>query len=596
MTALWEAMFDPRRSPGGARLRSLLERAVAVPGGEGPGLAVQRLPRAAWPLLAGAVARLCAAGGRPLLVLTPGPDRFLAELRPWLAGTPPGHLFAEVTVSFLDRPPAFDEAVGRRLDALAALASGEPCAVVSSRRAAQRVTVSPLELRETSVTLRPGLAADPQDLARRLVDMGYSREPLVEAPGQFSVRGGILDVFPPAGRSPVRAEWLGQEVETLRLFDPVNQRSVMAVPRVTLRPGRELLLGPARGVAAAALLRSEGGLEGLRGDVRADWEADLESLASGASFPGVELFARYLDTAGSSLYDHLPEAAVVLDFDPERQTADVLQMEAEVEMLAAAEARDGELPRGFRAPMVESSRLAAPDRPRVRVSAGEAPEPEGPVPAAGAPLDLGWADVEPVVSRPRALAGAAGAAGRGQAPEDGEGPASMLVLASEQALRVEALLQEAGAGPSAGAVDLDLDLELRPGLFTADLDVDAGCRHDGLGFCLLTDRELFGRARRPAAPPGRATRAGVRDSSLMLEFQADELVVHVDHGVARFKGMRLIEADGADREYLELEYADGDRLFVPVESMDRVQKYLGGGEGEPSLHRLGTGDWERARR
>src|SRR4029077_18740995 len=74
----------------------------------------------------------------------------------------------------------------------------------------------------------------------------------------------------------------------------------------------------------------------------------------------------------------------------------------------------------------------------------------------------------------------------------------------------------------------------------------------------------------------------------------DELVVHVDHGIARFKGMRLIETEGAHREYLELEYAEGDRLFVPVENLDRVQKYLGG-EGSPTLHRLGTSDWSRAR-
>src|SRR3989442_10541527 len=79
-----------------------------------------------------------------------------------------------------------------------------------------------------------------------------------------------------------------------------------------------------------------------------------------------------------------------------------------------------------------------------------------------------------------------------------------------------------------------------------------------------------------------------------LDFAPDELVVHVDHGIARFKGMRLIESDGAHREYLELEYAEGDRLFVPVENLDRVQKYLGG-EGAPTLHRLGTSDWTRAR-
>jgi transcription-repair coupling factor (superfamily II helicase) len=114
---------------------------------------------------------------------------------------------------------------------------------------------------------------------------------------------------------------------------------------------------------------------------------------------------------------------------------------------------------------------------------------------------------------------------------------------------------------------------------------------------VLSDAELFGRVRRVAPPPRRSAAGGRRlgEGALTLEYQPGELVVHVDHGIARFVGMRLIESEGANREYLELEYAEGDRLFVPVEYLDRVQKYLGGGEGEPTLHRLGTGDWERAR-
>src|SRR5205807_10138699 len=107
--------------------------------------------------------------------------------------------------------------------------------------------------------------------------------------------------------------------------------------------------------------------------------------------------------------------------------------------------------------------------------------------------------------------------------------------------------------------------------------------------------ELFGRVRRAAGASRGGTRAGDRTREFTLDFEPDELVVHVDHGIARFKGMRLIESDGAHREYLELEYAEGDRLFVPVENLDRVQKYLGGAEGTPALHRLGTSDWTRAR-
>jgi len=253
-------------------------------------LGAGRLPRSAWAIVAGSVVRASTARGRTVLVLVPAPERFCDELRMWLGGKTPAHVFAEVGVSFLDRPPAFDEAVHKRLDALAALAdpAGPPCVVVSSRRACTRATISRADLVRGTVTLVAGRGLDPVGVASKLVELGYSREPLVEEPGQFSVRGGILDVFPAAADAPVRAEWSGEVIETLRVFDPSNQRSVMAIPVASIRPGRELLLGPDRGAAAAARLRSSVDLEALRSDVRADWEEELERLASGAAFPGVE--------------------------------------------------------------------------------------------------------------------------------------------------------------------------------------------------------------------------------------------------------------------------------------------------------------------
>ncbi|TMC70939.1 MAG: transcription-repair coupling factor [Chloroflexi bacterium] len=542
-------------------------------------LKVARLPRPAWAIVAGSLARACHARGLPLLVMVPAPDRFADELRPWLAGRPSTHVFAEIAVSFLDRPPASDEAVNKRLEALAALVESvdEPMVVVSSRRACARMTISPAELAAGTVVLAPGAGPDPVTIAARLVELGYSREALVEDRGQFSVRGGILDVFPAAADAPVRAEWSGDVVETLRLFDPENQRSVMAIPNASIRAGRELLLGPERGSAAVARLRAAVSLDSLRADVRGDWEDELIRLEAGSAFPGVEFYSAYLDPERPSLLEHLPPEAVVLDFEADRQRADARSLIEETEMLAAAESGGGELPRGFRLPIVPLDRfdsLAA--RHRMLVSAGEVD---------GDALDLGWVEVEPYVGRPRVLADTVVMAG-----------SATVVLASEQAERLTALLDESKVKARPREADLDLDLELKPGFSHADVDIAAGCAQPAIGFHLATDAELFGRLRRPSGrgPRQAATRAQDLTREFTLEFAPEELVVHVDHGIARFKGMRLIETDGAHREYLELEYAEGDRLFVPVENLDRVQKYLGG-EGEPTLHRLGTGDWTRAR-
>ncbi len=541
-------------------------------------LEVGRLPRSAWAVVAGSVARACAARGRSVLVLVPAPDRFAEELRPWLAGRPATHVFAEVAVSFLDRPPATDEAVSKRLEALAALADATvtPSVVVSSRRACTRMTISPSDLGAGTLSLAPGRGPDPIAAALRLVELGYSREAQVEDRGQFSLRGGILDVFPAAADMPVRAEWSGDLVETLRLFDPINQRSVMAVPQASIRTGRESLLGPWRGSAAVERLREAVALDGLRADVRSEWEDELVRLEAGSAFPGVEFYAAYLDPTRPSLLDHLPLDVAVLDFEPSRQLAEARSLQDETEMLAAAESEGGELPRGFTLPLVDVLRLDAfPSRRRLRLTAGE---------AGNASVDLGWVDAEPFVGRPRALAQTAARA-----------DSATVVVATEQAERLGALLEEGEVTARPTEVELDLDLELAPGFRFANVDVPSGCSHPGLAFHLITDAELFGRLRRPARG-GRSSRARAEDLTreFTLEFAPDELVVHVDHGIARFSGMRLIESEGAHREYLELEYAEGDRLFVPVENLDRVQKYLGG-EGQPTLHRLGTGDWTRAR-
>ena len=567
MTALWQATVDA--SPPLARW---LER----PDGR---LRVGRVPRAAWPIVAASIARDLTARGRSVLVLVPAPERFAGDLRPWLAGRPPVHVFAEVAVSFLDRPPAFDEAVSRRLEALSALtvAGREPAVVVSSRRAALRATISPADLAAGTVELEPGAGPDPVTVAARLSELGYSREALVEEPGQFSLRGGILDVFPAGADAPARAEWLGDTVDTLRVFDPTNQRSVMGLGRLVTRTGRELIIGPERGALAAHRIRTELDILALRPDVRAEWDDDLSRLESGATFPGVEFYAAYLESGRPALFDHLPEQVVVLDFEPQRQLAEARSISEDTAMLAAAEAENGELPARFELPMIELSRLELDSaRPAIDISAGEIDADA---------LDIGWTEAEPLVGRKKALAAVA---------KQAEG--STVVVATEQADRFRELLEADAVHATVKEAELDVDIELDAGLHLAEQDLPAGCSQSAIGFNLVTDAELFGRVRRPSPRRGTSTRARAEElkREFTLEFAPGELVVHVDHGIARFGGMRLIDTDGAHREYLELEYAEGDRLFVPVENLDRIQKFLGG-EQQPTLHRLGTGDWTRAR-
>ncbi len=350
----------------------------------------------------------------------------------------------------------------------------------------------------------------------------------------------------------------------------------MGLGRLVVRPGKELLIGPERGAVAVARIRDTLDLAGLRPDVSDDWEDDLTRLEAGSSFPGIEFYAAYIEPGLPSLFDHVPAGALVLDFEPQRQLADARSIADESSMLAAAESEGGELPKGFRLPRVEVERLNPPaNNPVLEVTAGEGGDPA---------IDLGWVEAEPLVGRPGALAGVAVTSGN-----------ATVVLATEQGDRLQAALDSEEVRSTVSEIDLDVDMPLTSGLKRADTDIAAGASLPVAGFHLITDAELFGRVRRPSVRRG-STRATAEEltKEFTLEFAPGELVVHVDHGIARFAGMRLIDSEGTHREYLELEYADADKLFVPVENLDRIQKYLGG-EETPTLHRLGTGDWSRAR-
>ena len=157
MTAFWERTLDAAPE---------LRRWTSSPGTRE--LRIARLPRPAWPVVAGAVARALADAGRSILILVPTPDKFADDLRPWLAGRPPAYVFAEVAISFLDRPPAFDDAVSKRMEALNALAAvTSPTIVVSSRRAITRATISPADLAQGTLVLAPGGGPDPVQAAGR---------------------------------------------------------------------------------------------------------------------------------------------------------------------------------------------------------------------------------------------------------------------------------------------------------------------------------------------------------------------------------------------------------------------------------------------
>ena len=591
------------RLDGAAPLRALVEGSVRTLGG---------VPAGAVGLIAW-WARRHASGH--LLVVAADPESVYSDARLWGGEARLGLWPAADTPGF-DRVPPSEEVIRRRIATLALLRDPEPALVVASAAGLLRPTL-PVSALAANGELRKGQRIGRDAVIRRLVGLGYRRVAAVTAPGEMAVRGGIVDVFGLDRGRPWRAEWFGDEVDEIRAFDVDTQTSVSRLERVRLLPARELDLSPE---AVRRALAASAGLDvaGCRPEVRDQWRQDRAQLEMGVYDDGVDLFAPYLN-GEASLFDHLGEGALVLVAGGvERARRAAVRHLEEIEGLRDQEEARGELPEGARSGLLGAAFLDAHLAPAADLLPGEV---EG-------AADLGWRGAEPYAGRWEAFASALG--------QELAGGGCCLVI-SRQERRVEELVSDAGLTathvdePEAAALPAPAG-----GLLVAAGEVSAGFRAPGLGLAVFTDHELFGVVKRRGSPLARGARRAVSTSArgertaaagraaapgFVLDFAPGDLVVHRDHGVGRFLEMRrvaeetpqgaaaaeagrgpaaadapAVEPAASEQEYMVLEYADGDRLFVPVQHLDRVDRYVGGSDAHPALSRLGTGEWERTKR
>ena len=556
------------------------------------------LLRAARPALLAALAR---GLKRPLLIVVSsveGARKLAHSLRDWL---PPG-----VRILHFPAPPALyyehsqwtEEAIVGRLQVLAGLYAlrtsigrgfgdgeeGRPPIVVASARALMQRTL-PLPLYRLSIQLyRVGQTLGLEQTVSRWAGIGYEPVSVVERPGQFSHRGGILDLFPPNASLPVRIELFGSQIESLRLFDPATQRSQELVESAMVTPAREAL--PRHGSRIAGHV-----LEQLTRDLPADVRDALEEhhrgLVAGTPFPGIEFYLPCLYADAATLLDYAPPDALIVVDDP-RELADVwagLEEEA-VDLRAAAEAADT-LPPEYPVPYVTwdewSERLT--DRPVLTLGHGD----EG--------LTSPLADC--CVSGPRFGGQLKPVLAHIQTVQAEGG---QVVVVSQQARRLsEIWAQKYDYVPALDGLDqtprtplVFVQGALAEGwiLRGADLGQAFSSLH------LLTDAEIFGwRRPEPRRPVHRRKAA---PEALFSDLTPGDFVVHVEYGVGLFRGLVTRATEGVGREYLLVEYGGNDRLYVPVDQADRLSRYVGADDRPPPLSRLGSTGWqdakERARR
>jgi transcription-repair coupling factor (superfamily II helicase) len=441
--------------------------------------------------------------------------------------------------------------------------------LVTSPQALLQRTLPPDALPATPLVLRRGARLPQERLLRELIDLGYDAVGEVGGRGEFARRGGIVDLFPPGQSLPVRAEFFGDEIESLRSFDPADQRSTGTVASAAVLPAGEFLFDP----DTPGWLR--GRLGRLAGRLPPLLEADLERM-SVTREPGdaAEVWAGIL--APATGVDHVGDAIWLLDEPGDVDQAAALLWEQATERRNELE-ESGELPSGWpEAYLDHRTWQRALDGARTLELTWES-EAQG-APPGGNPF--GWR--EPALP-PRRIAGIGEAVARWRVED------RRVVVTSDQSARLSELLEEAGifAPPTRR-----LDEPNPPGsVVLVDRSLNSGFEGGPDGLVVLTDRELFGtvRVRRPRA----LRRVVPRD--LLERLSPGDLVVHADHGIARYGGMvrRAAGASGEERDYLELHFAGTDRIFLPVEQVDRISRYSGG--ENPQLSKLGGAEWQRTR-
>ncbi|MFV0460341.1 MAG: transcription-repair coupling factor [Actinomycetales bacterium] len=577
------------------------------------------------------IATLAGIGGVLLAVTATGraADDLTAELRAYL----PEHevaVFPAWETLPHERLSPRNDTVARRLAVLRRLAHpdpDEPAAgplrvLVAPVRALLAPVVTGLGELEP-VSLRPGQIVDLDQVVQALVDAAYTRTDMVERRGEFAVRGGLIDIFPPTVDHPLRVELFGDEVDEVRAFAVADQRSLNVVPEgVWAPPCREILLTDAVRARAQALMARLPGAVDM-----------LDKLAAGIAVEGMESLAPVLADGMQPLTDLLPPRSRVLVVDPERVRARAKDLLATTEEFLAAAWSNAAAGNATPVDLSEASfhtlAQARADATAAQVGWWQvtpfeidtelatdleaAPDTVGEVRAGGQGTHAAWesatddlgvlrlnlaarpvhgyaGDVDRVVDDLRALLRAGW---RVVVTSAGAGPAKRLAEMLGEA-DVPARVVEAVDEPPVPSVAL---------ITTAS--ASSGFVAEGLRLAHLTETDLIGKAGVAAGTKDMRRMPSKRRSQVdPLTLKPGDHVVHSQHGVGRFVEMisRSVGSgrDKATREYLVIEYAPskrgqpGDRLYVPSDSLDQVSRYVGGGEA-PTLNKMGGSDWAKTK-
>ena len=443
------------------------------------------------------------------------------------------------------------------------------------------------------LTLHVGEVRELTDLTKQLVFMGYERAELVESPGQFAVRGGILDIYPLTAEDAVRIEFWDDEIDSIRTMDAQSQRSVDKLNSVTIFPMRELVYDEETAKSAADKMEAdykkalkkmekstvEDGVERMKEHIG----ENIDLLRSELSFASVGSFINYFYDDTVSLLSYLPEDTILCFDEPQRlaEHMDTLRQEYE-------ESMKGRIAQGFLLP-AQSKLLfdyldilrQAEDFDRILLAGISQRTPHfqpkaqadfavRSIPSFQKRADLFCEELQYLKKQNYRILVLAGTGTRAQRM------ATELTEMDVPAVYVD-----------------DLEKEMVPGsVWVSKGSLSKGFQYDYIRLAVFSDSEIFGKSGEKRKKKKKKNGVAIQSFS---DLHIGDYVVHDNHGIGVFRGLEKISVEGVQKDYMKISYRDGGNLFVPVSQMDMIQKYIGSGGAAPRLNKLGGQDWLKAK-
>ncbi|OQY59981.1 MAG: transcription-repair coupling factor [Desulfobacteraceae bacterium 4572_88] len=535
---------------------------------------------------------------RPVLVIVPSPrdaESFSEDIRFFSEpSAPPSVHFIPYNIFPFKRLSYHNETAAKRIRALYQLSTGEVSPImVTTAEALMQKLIPKQEISDYAELLMTGEETHRDTLIRKLIAGGYTRSAIVEEPGDFCARGGILDVFSPSYPDPVRIEFFGDMVDSLRFFSAASQRTTAHLDEAVLLPAREAIMKMADMDPFIRRVRKHALLLGLP---LSSVTTITDRIRDEGVFPGIESLISLIYPRLDTFFDYVPHQALFILTEPGSlekaakacqeqimenyaSTCDEGRLCVEPDALylkwpAVMEQIERKKPLFIRALPV----LTSPSESQARCSAHFSIENNSEMTATLRDSREKGSLLLPLVQwiNEKKEAGYA---------------TVISCRTTSQADRLRSLLQPYGIAPELSESFPD------PGRARGSVHISLGPVSSGfvwedLCVALVTEQEIFGAARTRRKVPKQKIQTGLLAFG---DLKTGDLVVHIEHGIGRYEGLVKLDMNGNANDFLLLCYKDNDRLYLPVDRMSMIQKYMGVDGFEPILDKMGGSSWERVK-